>query len=124
MHLHLTILLLFPLVAHAQEPARMFQYDHLFGLTYFASTADSVDFTAFRSAMRPTDPSQDGDTTTVNYRLVWVIAEHGGVAAVSRGTVVNYALQGARCSASSIASPSACPMAAVGSSSCTTPRVA
>jgi hypothetical protein len=85
MHPLLSILLLFPLVAHTQEPARTFQNDHLYHHTYWASAADSVDFTAFRSALRPTDPSQDGDTATVSYRLVWLMKEHGGIAAISRG---------------------------------------
>jgi hypothetical protein len=85
MHHTLSIFLLLPLFAHAQDPLPVFQDDHLFGAMYWASAADSVDFTAFRSALQLTDPSQDGDTTTVTYRLVWLIAEHGGVAAISRG---------------------------------------
>lgn len=81
------LILLFSLTfcAKAQDWPTTFHDDHLFGQTYFASAADSVDFTAFRSALQLTDPSQDGDTTTVTYRLVWRIAEHGGIAAISRG---------------------------------------
>jgi hypothetical protein len=51
----------------------------------FESAADSVDLTAFVKTIQRTDPSQDGDTTTVTYRLVWRKNERGGVAVVSRG---------------------------------------
>lgn len=83
MHHTLSLFLLLPLFAHAQDPLPVFQDDHLFGAMYWASAADSVDFTAFRSALQLTDPSQDGDTTSVTYRLVWRIAEHGGIAAMT-----------------------------------------
>ena len=85
MHHLLTILLLFPLFAHAQDTPTTFQDDHLFGPTYWASAADSVDFTAFLSALQLTDPGQDGDSTSVTYHLVWRKNQHGGVAVVSRG---------------------------------------
>ncbi len=82
---HLILLFSLACCAKAQDWPTTFQDDHLFGPTYYASAADSVDFTAFRSALQLTDPSHDGDTTTVTYRLVWLIAEHGGIAAISRG---------------------------------------
>lgn len=85
MHHALSIFLLLPQFAHAQDPLPVFQDDHLFGPTYWANAVDSVDFTAFRSALQLTDPSQDGDTTSVTYRMVWRKNEHGGVAVVSRG---------------------------------------
>lgn len=81
---HLILLFSLTLCANAQDGPTSFQDDHLSGRTFWASAADSVDFTAFRSALQVTDPSQDGDTTTVSYRLVWLIAEHGGVTAISR----------------------------------------
>lgn len=82
---HLILLFSLAFCAKAQHWPTTIQDDQLFGPTFWASAADSVDFTAFRSALQLTDPSQDGDTTTVTYRLVWLIAEHGGVAAISRG---------------------------------------
>lgn len=71
MHPTLSIFLLLPLVAHAQHTPTTFQDDDLFGPKYVASIADSVDFAAFRSALHLTEPGQDGDPTSVIYRLVW-----------------------------------------------------
>jgi hypothetical protein len=82
---HLILLFSLALCAKAQDRSTTSQDDHLFGPTYWASAADSVDFTAFRSALQLTDPSQAGDTTSVTYRLVWRKNERGGVAVVSRG---------------------------------------
>jgi hypothetical protein len=82
---HIIILFSLAICAKAQDRPTTFQNDHHFGRMIFDSAADSVDLTAFVKAIQPTDPSLDGDTTTVTYRLVWRKNERGGVAVVSRG---------------------------------------
>ncbi len=82
---HLILLLSLALCAKAQDQPATYQNDHHFGRMIFESAADSVDFTAFRSALQLMDTSQFGDTIPVTYRLVWRKNERGGVAVVSRG---------------------------------------
>ena len=82
---HLILLFSIGTWAKAQDWPTTLQDDHPFGPTFWASAADSVDFTAFRSALQLTDTSPDLDTTTVVCRAVWRIGEHGGLAVVSRG---------------------------------------
>lgn len=54
-----------------------------FGHAYWASAADSAEFTAFRARISMVEDHLE--TTSGDYRAVWRIGEHGGIAAVSRG---------------------------------------
>jgi hypothetical protein len=82
----LTFLLLFPLVARAQDTTTVQPDGSPFGYPHWASAADSADsaeFAEFRKAISMVDETLE--TTTGVYRAVWHISEHGGMVAVSRG---------------------------------------
>jgi hypothetical protein len=79
----LTFLLLLPLVAHAQDPTTVQPDGSPFGHTLWASAADSTDFIAFHRAMIMGEETLE--TTSGDYRAVWRIGEHGGLAMVNRG---------------------------------------
>jgi hypothetical protein len=83
MHHLLCFLLLFPLLALAQEPLPTFQDEFPFGYPHWASAADSADFAEFRKAISMVDETLE--TTSGVYRAVWHISEHGGMVALSRG---------------------------------------
>jgi hypothetical protein len=83
MHHLLCILLLLPLVAHAQDPATVQPGGSPFGHTFWASAADSTDFIAFHRAMIMGEETLE--TTSGDYHAVWRVGEHGGLAMVSRG---------------------------------------
>ena len=82
----LQFLILLPVFAQAQEPPMLPAIGHpYFGPAYFETTQDSADFMQFRNGLQPVDPARPADTTTFQYRLVWIVNERGGVAVVSRG---------------------------------------
>ena len=83
MHYLLSFLLLFPLLAHAQEPLPTFQDEFPFGHPHWASEADSADYSAFRKAISMVEETLE--TMSGDYREVWRVGEHGGLAMVSRG---------------------------------------
>jgi len=67
----------------AQDDTTTWMAAYPFGHTYWANTADSADFTAFHRAMIKVEETLE--TPTGDYRAVWRLGEHGGVAVVSRG---------------------------------------
>jgi hypothetical protein len=48
-------------------------------------TADSAAFGQFIRAMRPGDLGDPAQSSVSEYRLAWIVSEHGGLAAVTRG---------------------------------------
>ncbi|MBL7954464.1 MAG: hypothetical protein JNJ91_05460 [Flavobacteriales bacterium] len=64
---------------HSTPGTGAFPFAHL----YWASAADSADFTAFRASISMVE--EQLENTSGDYRAVWRVGEHGGLAAVSRG---------------------------------------
>ncbi len=80
------LLFLLPSFAQAQEPPMLPAIGHpYFGPAYFETTQDSADFMQFRNGLQPVDTTRTPDTTTFQYRLVWIVNERGGMTVVSRG---------------------------------------
>ncbi|MBL7944806.1 MAG: hypothetical protein JNN32_02005 [Flavobacteriales bacterium] len=81
--LFIASLLLAASYATAQDHSTPRTGAYPFGHPYWASAADSADFTTFHriiTMVEETFESPSGD-----YRAVWRVGEHGGIAAVSRG---------------------------------------
>jgi len=80
------LLLLVPVLGHAQDTLRNYMADHAyFGPASFASATDSADFSRFRNGLRTAHLTGTTDTAKVQYRLVWREDQHGGLWTVSRG---------------------------------------
>jgi len=80
-----SLLLLVPYIGHAQDTPTTFQDDDLFGPTFFASAANSADYSHFRQGLTWEQLVSSTDTTTTQYRQVWVEGLHGGIAMIARG---------------------------------------
>jgi len=76
--------------AQDASPPRSAAYP--FGHTYWASAADSADFTAFRAGISWVEETLE--TPSGDYHAVWRIGEHGGVAVVSRGDRTLWRIEG------------------------------
>ncbi len=72
-----------PLLAEAQDPPTTSMVEQPFGPMYWASAADSADYSVFRKGMSMVEETLE--TTSGNYRAGWRISEHGGIAVVTRG---------------------------------------
>lgn len=77
------LIVLLPLFAQAQDLPTTMEAEHFFGPMYWASAADSADHSVFRQGMSMVEETLE--TTSGNYRAVWSISEHGGIAVVTRG---------------------------------------
>lgn len=81
--LFITPLFLVALCATAQSDTMPWVGGYPFGHPYWASAADSADFTTFHRSI--TMVEETFESPSGDYRAVWRVGEHGGIAAVNRG---------------------------------------
>lgn len=84
----LLALLAAPLL-RAQDPLPSWMDDHPFGPPTFASTEDSLAFTAFRQGLVTVAAAPVADSRT--YRQLWREVQHGGRWSVARGDASGWA---------------------------------